>query len=752
MTAKVTMTRLVCLAVVLLSPCLAQAQPADDPGLSEPAKPVPTPPPATTPPPRTTTPPPAPHSSGSATLLPPPEQAPPSGEPRETVDTQVTWIEGTGAETGDSDLYARLAAPTVTGPVGLFRTITGDVGRANNFRVGLSLQLFTQDDFLIAGANGVKGDSDSRFLGNLNISYTPWKYLELYLAFYNASNQNTRAETPAQGRTDPEVILSLGDVGAGIKGRLPVTRWFDLALHLGLRFFNSVSGVSVNGSATNFAPDLVASFDLRHAEATAKVPLRFHINFGYVLDNSIDLLPAGQCATSTTDDACIRSRVVETFGYGINPSRFKLAFAVDAPLAFARDKVGLDLIFEYHVDVAVGDGDTLVGNAVRNAFPASQQADRVDGQSQQYLTFGARVRPVAGLILDAGLDIGLSSYGFRYGSPLPVWNVLLGAAYAYDAGVGPGKTKVVTKTITREVLRGAVEGKLRGFVRDAATRKPLIGAIIKYTTRRATPQLTAEDGSFLSYGFAPGPLTIEVSRDDYETATIDTSVGANGETPLEVLLTAKPPAAAEVRVKVSDDAGMPVGTAAVRFTNTQSGATMDAQPEGMSGFNAKLPPSDWMMEASAAGYMAKSRTITVVGGQPQNLEVVLRKKPTTSHVTLGKNEIVIKGTIHFGTDNAELRPDGEQLIDEVADMLAKHPEIKRLRVEGHTDNRGNADHNLQLSKARAASVVAYLVKSGVDPSRLESEGYGSTQPLVPNMTPSQRAKNRRVAFKILERQ
>ena len=138
------------------------------------------------------------------------------------------------------------------------------------------------------------------------------------------------------------------------------------------------------------------------------------------------------------------------------------------------------------------------------------------------------------------------------------------------------------------------------------------------------------------------------------------------------------------------------------------------------------------------------------GGQPQNIEVVLRKKSTVSHVTLGRNEINIKGTIHFGTNNAELRPDGEQILDEVADVMTKHPEIRRIRVEGHTDNRGNADNNLQLSKARAASVVAYLVKVGVDASRLESEGFGATQPLVPNMTPAQRAKNRRVAFKIVE--
>ena len=52
--------------------------------------------------------------------------------------------------------------------------------------------------------------------------------------------------------------------------------------------------------------------------------------------------------------------------------------------------------------------------------------------------------------------------------------------------------------------------------------------------------------------------------------------------------------------------------------------------------------------------------------------------------------------------------------------------------------------------SRAASVVAYLVKQGIDQTRLESEGYGATQPLVPNLTPANRAKNRRVAFKIID--
>jgi outer membrane protein OmpA-like peptidoglycan-associated protein len=733
-----TLLRLTLPLLLLGAPAAAVAQPADDPGLE--AAPAPPQPTARNPQP-TATPAPSPATTNAPSV--PVAAMPAAAGTEEHVETKVAY--GPGA--AGVDLYERTAAPMVAGPIGLLRTITGDAGRGNNFRVSLHLQAFQQDDFLVSGANGLKGDSNSRFVGDLTIDYTPWKYLELYLSLLNSSNQNTRPETPP-ARTDPEVILSLGDVAAGVKGRLPVTPWLDLAVHLGLRFFNSVSAVSVDGAATNFSPDLIASFDLRHAAATRRVPLRFHINFGYLLDNSIHLLPKGLCAGSTSNDACIRSRVVETFAYGIGASRFRLAGAVDAPIALLAGRLGIEPFFEYHAEVAIGDGDQTVLKALRND-PAIQ-ADRITGNSLQYLTFGVRVRPVGGLVLDAGLDVGLSSPGFQYGPPVPQWNVILGATYAYDPTAG--RSKVVTRTVTRETPEPTpvVEGKLRGVVRDAQTKKPIGGATVRYVTRRANPQLTADDGSFVSYGFAPGPISLEVSRDDYDVARVDSVIPANGETPVEVLLTAKPPANGVLRGHVTDSAGAPVANATARLTNSASGAVIDAESEGAGGFVAKLPAGDYLVDVGAEGYLSRTARVAIAAGQPQTMDVVLHKKPARSHVSISKGEIKIRGTIHFGTNNAKLRPDGEQIVDEVADLLTHHPEIKKVRVEGHTDNRGNAQHNLKLSKARAAAVVAYLIKQGIDPARLESEGYGSTRPLVPNITAAQRAKNRRVAFKILE--
>ncbi|HZS35356.1 MAG TPA: OmpA family protein [Polyangia bacterium] len=717
-----------------MTPALALAQPADDPGMGEPA-----PRPPAVAPPVAAPPPPPPRA-----LPPPPPPPPIVPEVQEHTDEKITFVDepaASGAPAQSGDLYDRVAAPSLYGPVGLFRTLTGDSGAQGHFRIGLHVGGFQQDDFLVASNGSAKGDTNGHFNGDLTIGYTPWKYLEAYLGIFNSSNHNTRNDA---GRTDPAVILALGDFAFGLKGRYPVTRFLDVALHLGVRFTTAVNGLSLDGDSTNFAADAIASLDLRHFAATKKVPLRFHFNLGYYLDNSIKLLPAGQCSTSTGNDPCIRSRVVETFAYGIGSSRFRISLAADAPVAFTA--WGIQPFVEYHVDASLGDGDQVLLKALKG----SVAGDRLTGNIQQFVTLGLRARPVAGLILDAGIDVGAESPGFQYGPPVPQWNLTFGAAYAYDpVGQAKPKTKVVTKTITREISRGPVTGKVRGIVRDAATKKPLGGATVRYLNRRENPQLSADDGTFTSYGFSPGLVVVEVSRDDYNSMRVETTASADRETPIEALLTAKPPQNGTLRGKITDDAGLPVA-AAVRLTPAAGGNAVDADLEAPGVFSARLPGGDYSMEVTAPNHLAKQRTITISAGQLQTVEIVLHKKPATSHVALTKNEIAIKGTIHFGTNNAEIKPDGEQLLDEVVDVMVKNPQLRKIRVEGHTDNRGDAELNLALSKARAAAVVQYLVKQGVDPARLQSEGYGATQPLVPNLTPANRAKNRRVTFRILD--
>lgn len=101
--------------------------------------------------------------------------------------------------------------------------------------------------------------------------------------------------------------------------------------------------------------------------------------------------------------------------------------------------------------------------------------------------------------------------------------------------------------------------------------------------------------------------------------------------------------------------------------------------------------------------------------------------------------------VNFGSGNAVLTAEAEASLTKLAALLIKHPEMT-VSIEGHTDSKGNADQNLALSKARAASVANLLISKGVAKAKIASNGFGSTKSVASNDTEEGRAKNRRVEF------
>lgn len=99
--------------------------------------------------------------------------------------------------------------------------------------------------------------------------------------------------------------------------------------------------------------------------------------------------------------------------------------------------------------------------------------------------------------------------------------------------------------------------------------------------------------------------------------------------------------------------------------------------------------------------------------------------------------------VNFDTDKATLRPDAAPVIDEIAKLLQADPALA-LSIDGHTDSTGSAEHNRELSKARAGSVRAALLAKGIDAARLRAQGFGPDRPLADNASEAGRAKNRRV--------
>jgi len=106
------------------------------------------------------------------------------------------------------------------------------------------------------------------------------------------------------------------------------------------------------------------------------------------------------------------------------------------------------------------------------------------------------------------------------------------------------------------------------------------------------------------------------------------------------------------------------------------------------------------------------------------------------------------GAIFFRTGSAELTHDSDPLLASVADIANRCPSV-RVQVTGHTDNVGNRDANQALSLQRAKSVANFLTQRGMAASRIDTQGFGDSRPVVPNDVEANRAKNRRIEFKVL---
>ncbi len=119
-------------------------------------------------------------------------------------------------------------------------------------------------------------------------------------------------------------------------------------------------------------------------------------------------------------------------------------------------------------------------------------------------------------------------------------------------------------------------------------------------------------------------------------------------------------------------------------------------------------------------------------------------------VQVESTHVSLRDAITFDTGRDTLRSESGPILDEIARALKAHPELRRVRVEGHTDNVGGRGYNQDLSARRARSVVRALVQRGVAAERLESAGYGFERPVASNATALGRGKNRRVELTILE--
>jgi outer membrane protein OmpA-like peptidoglycan-associated protein len=125
--------------------------------------------------------------------------------------------------------------------------------------------------------------------------------------------------------------------------------------------------------------------------------------------------------------------------------------------------------------------------------------------------------------------------------------------------------------------------------------------------------------------------------------------------------------------------------------------------------------------------------------------------PPPARVELRDNKIEFKEKIQFEVNKSVIKAESNSLLHDIAEVIKKNPQVKKISIEGHASAEGDAKANKKLSDDRAKAVMDYLVKKeSVEASRLTAKGWGEEKPIADNATEEGKEKNRRVEFLVTE--
>lgn len=700
-------------ATLCAAPVAAQ-QPLPAPDAIKPA-PAATPAPAPTP---------APAAKPAPALVPKPAEAKPLEKPKPVIVTEggvVASPEATtapAAPTAPTEIDERVPTESIDleGGIGVQRVASAIPGVPMTFRVAFLSQIYSGSDTVR------QGDSTTAVTGRLLVQASIIEQL--------AFNFGLQARNSVNSFGQPQSMLSQGDMHFGVRGQFALQPGFYVGLDGTLYLPTSFEDAGLTGSAISFRPRLLASADLRHFTDN-KVPLDIHVNLGYRLDNSGNTFPDG-----------IEPTRIERFAYGVSAyDAVEFGVALEYELPYARP------FLAYQMALPVNADDSVSCSAARtSSLPCATDAGF--GAAPKWISVGLKAEPVKHLGLYAALDLGLTT---KDAAGLPAtapYTVTLGASWTIDP-----TPKIVEKIVEKEKVvekEKIVEkmpplGFINGAIVDQDSKEPIKGAFIEYVGRQESPQGTADKGTFRSYGITPGQeVTLRVTHPDYEPAEVKQTI-AEGDQDLSIALKSIPKIGL-VKGRVVDQKDKPLKNATVTITGKQ---TYNLAVDAGGRFQRELPADKYTVAVKADGYLTKGKDIVVKGKDTQNLEIALVKKPRQNLVELRDSKIEIKQKVQFAKGKADLLKQSYPLLNSVAAVLLENPQIKLVRIEGHTDDSGSEALNMELSQARAESVRNYLVQQGISLDRIVAKGFGPSKPLMPNTSKRNRELNRRVEFNIV---
>lgn len=274
-------------------------------------------------------------------------------------------------------------------------------------------------------------------------------------------------------------------------------------------------------------------------------------------------------------------------------------------------------------------------------------------------------------------------------------------------------------------------------VTDPEGRK-LAGASVELTAGPEIGRWSLPDGDF-TRSLTPGEYTVRVRAPRF-AATEARLVVPDAARHEQAFQLQPVVAGGTVILTVQNEVGQPVSALVTllgegrKFTTGGDGIGTEPVPVG------EVELSIW-----AEGYRPERVKVQVGKDEKKSVTVTLG----VSRVVVLADRVDIRDKVFFDLDSATIKAESYRILDDVAGTLENHPELRLVEVQGHTDDQGADDYNLQLSQKRAEAVRKYLIGQGIEPDRLVARGYGEGQPLQPGTSEDAREVNRRVVFRIL---